>query len=192
MAKNREQLIESMIRNIQELYSVMYVGKNGCDRSDYYILHAYKLSCKILQEQRKNIYAHKKQQIKDIADSGEFDKIRKNAIDSGLVVVDNAMAFGLSHSIAAKILEPIKWISYKYYKYYEEFDIYNDCVEFFNSSLYDEFVETFERIFFDDCGAFSVRGTSRIFTAFDACKEWEDLLNLNGHAYLALNKRRYL
>ena len=190
MAKNREELIKSMIRNIEELYSARYVGKNGCDRSEYYILSYYKLATKILQEQRKNIYNHKKQQIKDIY-GDEFDQIRKNAIDSGLVVVDNAMAFGLSHSIAAKILEPIKWISYKYYKYYEEFDIYNDCVEFFNSSLYDEFAETFERIFFDDCGAFSVRGTSRIFTAFDACGEWEDLLRINGKAYLALNYRRY-
>lgn len=191
MAKNREELIKSMIRNIEELYAARYVGGNGCDRSEYYKLYYYKLATKILQEQRKNIYVHKKQQIKDIADSDEFDKIRKNAIDSGLVVVDNAMAFGLSHSIATKILEPIKWISYKYYKYYEEFGIYNDCVEFFNSSLYDEFSETFERIFFDDCGAFSVRGTSSVFTVFDACGEWGDLLRINGHAYLALNYKRY-
>ena len=191
MAKNKQQLIESMIRNIQELYSVMYVGKNGCDKSDYYVLHAYKLSCKILQEQRKGNFEHKQQQIKDVTDAA-FDKIRQNAIDYGLVVVDNAIAFGLSHSIASKILEPIKWISCKYYKYYEEFDIYNDCVEFFNSSLFDEFEEMFEKVFFNDCGAFSVRSTDRIFTAFDACRKWEDLLNLNGHAYLALNKRRYL
>ena len=190
MAKNKQQLIESMIRNIQELYSVMYVGKNGCDKSDYYVLHAYKLSLKVLQEQRKGNFEHKQQQIKDVTDAA-FDKIRQNAIDYGLVVVDNAIAFGLSHSIASKILEPIKWISYKYYKYYEEFDIYNDCVEFFNSSLSDEFEEMFEKVFFNDCGAFSVRSTDRNFTAFDACGKWEDLLNLNGHAYLALNKRRY-
>lgn len=189
MAKNREELIKSMIRNIEELYTASYVGHNGCDKSEYYILYYYKLAVKILQEQRKNIYAHKEQQIKDCY-GDEFDKIRKNAIDAGLVVVDNAMAFGLSHSIAAKILEPIKWISYKYYKYYEDFDAYNDCVEFFNSSLYDEFAETFERIFFDECGAFSVRGTSSIFAAFDACVEWKDLLRINGHAYLALNYSR--
>lgn len=188
MTKNREELIESMIRNIQELYSIMYVGKNGCDRSDYYILHAYKLAVNILQEQRKGIFDHKKQQIKDIPDEF-FYRLREYAIEEGLVVVDNAVAFGLSHSIAKKILDTLKWINCKYYKGLAEYD---DCSEFFNSALCEEFEETFEKVFFDDCGAFSVRSSNKTFTAFDACGKWEDLLNLNGHAYLSLNKRRYL
>lgn len=187
MAKTREELIESMIRNIQELYNYMYVGKNGCDKSDHYILHAYKLAVKILQEQRKGIFYHKKQQIKDIPDE-YFDRLREYSIDYGLVVVDNAIAFGLSHSIAGKILDTLKWISYKFYKGLAEYD---DCSEFFNSALCEEFEETFEKVFFNDCGAFSVRSSNKTFTAFDVCGKWEDLLNLNGHAYLALNKRRY-
>ena len=186
MAKSKEDIINAMMRNVQELYDVMYTGHNCYDQSEAHVLYVYKVAIKIFEEQLKNNIEHKDVEIKDVTDNCYYET-KKQAINDGFTVVEDAAPYGLSRIITYRMLELLKRICYKYYKSYPEFQ---DCVYFFESPICDDFKDTFERVFFNDFNVFSVRSCCGILTAFKPCDEWEIILSIDGFAYRSHRIRR--
>ena len=186
MAKSKEEIIAAMSRNFKEMYDALYCGYSCYDRSDRHVHESYKVAIKILQEQLKNNIEHKNVEIKDVSDKC-YNEIKKQAINDGFTVVEDAAPYGLSRSITYRMLEKLRWISYRYYKNCSE---YQDCVDFFESHICDDFEDTFERVFFNDFNVFSVRSARGILTAFKPCKDWEIILSIDGFAYRSHRVRR--
>ena len=186
MTKSKEEILTAMIRNVKELYDALHVGTNGYDRSLGHIHESYKVAVKIFQEQLKNNIEHKDIETKDVSDKC-YDETKKQAINDGFTVVEDAAPYGLSRTIPYRMLEVLKRMCYKYYKSWPE---YQDCVDFFESALCEDFEDTFERVFFNDFNVFSVRSARGILTAFKPCDGWEIILSIDGFVFRSHRIRR--
>ena len=103
MAKNREQLIESMIRNIKEMLDRKYCGL--WIRKDERLLDVYEVALAVLEKQKQGAKEPLKLEEEFVSDSN-FYKRQEALVAKGFTVVDDTLdsfAYGLAFRILEKI-----------------------------------------------------------------------------------------
>ena len=99
MAKNREQLIESMIRNIKEMLDRKYCGLSI--RKDERLLDVYEVALAVLEKQKQGAKEPLKLDEEFVSDSN-FYKRQEALVAKGFTVVDDTLdsfAYGLAFRI---------------------------------------------------------------------------------------------
>ena len=183
MAKDREQLIESMIRNIKEMLEKKYCGLSI--RKDERLLDVYEFALAVLEKQKQGAKEPLKLEEEFVSDSN-FYKRQEALVNKGFTVVEdtlNSFAYGLAFRVLEKI-DPML------------FDCYNgekesaDCEEFYNGECYDEFIETFKGIVSNDFKivSFYTRWCSSF--GFKPSKEFETIKKLDGYLFHSTKTKR--
>ena len=183
MAKNREQLIESMIRNIKEMKDRKYCGLSI--KKDERLLDVYEIALAVLEKQKKGAKEPLKIDEEFVSDSN-FYKKQEALVAKGFTVVDDTID-NFAYGLAFRILEKIDPMLFDYY-YGEKESADNE--EFYNSELYDEFNETFKGIVYNDFSIVSF-GTRWISSfGFKPSKEFETIKKLDGYLFNSTKTKR--
>ena len=183
MAKNREQLIESMIRNIKEMLDKKYCGL--WIRKDERLLDVYEVALAVLEKQKKGAKEPLKLDEEFVSDSN-FYKRQEALVAKGFTVVDDTLD-SFAYGLAFRILEKIDPMLFDYYNGEKESA---DNEEFYNSELYDEFNETFKGIVYNDFNivSFGTRWCSSF--GFKPSKEFEMIKKLDGYLFHSTKTKR--
>ena len=183
MAKNREQLIESMIRNIKEMLDRKYCGLSI--KKDERLLDVYEVALAVLEKQKQGAKEPLKLDEEFVSDSN-FYKRQEALVAKGFTVVDDTLD-NFAYGLAFRILEKIDPMLFDYYNGEKES---TDCEEFYNSELYDEFNETFKGIVYNDFKivSFSARWCSSF--GFKPSKEFETIKKLDGYLFHSTKTKR--
>ena len=128
MAKNREQLIESMIRNIKEMLDRKYCGLSI--RKDERLLDVYEVALEVLEKQKQGAKEPLKLDEEFVSDSN-FYKRQEALVAKGFTVVDDTLD-SFAYGLAFRILEKIDPMLFDYYNGEKESA---DNEEFYNSEL---------------------------------------------------------
>ena len=184
MAKNREQLIESMIRNIKEMLDRKYCGLSI--RKDERLLDVYKVALVVLEKQKQGAKEPLKLEEEFVSDS-DFYKKQEALVAKGFTVVEdtlNSFAYGL----AFRVLEKIDPMLFDYY--YREKES-SDNEEFYNGECYDEFIETFKGIVYNEFKivSFGTRWCSSF--GFKPSKEFEIIKKLEHYLFKSTKTKRF-
>ena len=143
MAKSKQQLIDSMIRNIKEMLDRKYCGLSI--RKDERLLDFYEVALAVLEKQKQGAKEPLKIESEFVSDSN-FYKRQEALVAKGFTVVDDTLD-NFAYSLSLRILEKIDPMLFDYYNGEKESA---DNEEFYNSELYDEFNETFKGIVYND------------------------------------------
>ena len=183
MAKNREQLIESMIRNIKEMLDRKYCGLSI--RKDERLLDVYEVALEVLEKQKQGAKEPLKLDEEFVSDSN-FYKRQEALVAKGFTVVDDTLD-SFAYGLAFRILEKIDPMLFDYYHGEKESA---DNEEFYNSELYDEFNETFKGIVYNDfyIVSFGTRWCSSF--GFKPSKEFETIKKLDGYLFHSTKTKR--
>lgn len=183
MAKNREQLIESMIRNIKEMLDRKYCGLSI--RKDERLLDVYAVALAVLEKQKQGAKEPLKLDEEFVSDSN-FYKRQEALVNKGFTVVDDTLD-SFAYSLSFRILEKIDPMLFDYYNGEKESA---DNEEFYNSELYDEFNETFKGIVSNDFNtvSFGTRWCSSF--GFKPSKEFELIKKLDGYLFHSTKTKR--
>ena len=183
MAKNREQLIDSMIRNIKEMQDRKYCGLSI--RKDERLLDVYEVALAVLEKQKQGIKEPLKLEEEFVSDSN-FYKKQEALVARGFIVVDDTLD-SFAYSLSFRILEKIDPMLFDYY-YGEKESVDNE--EFYNGELYDEFHETFKGIVYNDFNVvtFGIRWCSSF--GFKPSKEFEMIKKLDGYLFHSTKTKR--
>lgn len=183
MAKNREELIESMIRNIKEMLDRRYCGLSI--RKDERLLDVYEVALAVLEKQKEGAKEPLKLTSEFVSDSN-FYKKQEALIAEGFTVVDYPLD-RFAYELAFRILEKIDPMLFDYYNGEKES---TDNEEFYNSELYDEFNETFKGIFYNDFNivSFGTRWCSSF--GFKPSKEFGMINKLDGYLFHSTKTKR--
>ena len=184
MTKNREQLIESMIRNIKEMKDRKYCGLSI--KKDERLLDVYEVALAVLEKQKQGAKEPLKLEEEFVSDSN-FYKKQEYLSYKGYTVVDDTLdnfAFGLAFRVLEKI-DPML------------FDCYNgekesaDNEEFYNGECYDEFIETFKGVVYNDFNivSFGTRWCSSF--GFKPSKEFEMIKKLESYLFKSTKTKRF-
>ena len=184
MTKNREQLIESMIRNIKEMLEKKYCGLSI--RKDERLLDVYEFALAVLEKQKQGAKEPLKLEEEFVSDS-YFYKKQEYLSYKGYTVVDDTLdnfAFGL----AFRVLEKIDPMLFDYY-YREKESADNE--EFYNGECYDEFIETFKGVVYNDFNivSFGTRWCSSF--GFKPSKEFETIKKLEHYLFKSTKTKRF-
>lgn len=183
MTKNKQQLIESMIRNVKEMQDRKYCGLSL--RKDERLLDVYAVALAVLEKQKQGAKEPLKLESEFVDDSN-FYKRQEALVNKGFTVVDDTLD-SFAYSLAFRILEKIDPMLFDYY-YGEKESVDNE--EFYNSELYDEFNETFKGIVSNDFNivSFGTRWCSSF--GFKPSKEFEIIKKLDGYLFHSTKTRR--
>lgn len=183
MAKNREQLIESMIRNIKEMLDRKYCGLSI--RKDERLLDVYEVALAVLEKQKQGAKEPLKLDKEFVSDS-DFYKKQEALVAKGFTVVDDTLD-NFAYDLSLRILEKIDPMLYDYYNGEKESA---DNEEFYNGELYDEFIETFKGIVSNDFKTISFE--TRWFSSFGfkPSKEFEIIKKLEHYLFKSTKTRR--
>lgn len=184
MAKKREQLIESMIRNIKEMLDRKYCGLSI--RKDERLLDVYKVALVVLEKQKQGAKEPLKLEEELVSDS-DFYKKQEALVAKGFTVVEdtlNSFAYGL----AFRVLEKIDPMLFDYY-YGEKESLDNE--EFYNGECYDEFIKTFKGIVYNEFKivSFGTRWCSSF--GFKSSKEFEIIKKLEHYLFKSTKTKRF-
>ena len=183
MAKNREQLIESMIRNIKEMLDRKYCGLGI--RKDERLLDVYEVALAVLEKQKQGAKEPLKLEDEFVSDS-DFYKKQEALVAEGFSVVDDTLN-RFAYSLPYRILEKIDPILFDYYNGEKE---YADCVKFYNGNLFDEFIETFKGIVSNDFKTISFDTRWGSFFGFKPSEEFETIKKLDGYLFHSTKTKR--
>ena len=183
MAKNREQLIESMIRNIKELLDRKYCGLSI--RKDERLLDVYEVALAVLEKQKQGAKEPLKLEEEFVSDRN-FYKRQEALVNKGFTVVDDTVD-SFAYGLAFRVLEKLDPMLFDYYHGEKESV---DIEEFYNSELYDEFNETFKGIVYNDFKiiSFGTRWCSSF--GFKPSKEFEIIKRLDGYLFHSTKTKR--
>ena len=183
MAKNKQQLIESMIRNIKEMLDRKYCGLSI--RKDERLLDVYAVALAVLEKQKEGAKEPLKLDRELVSDSN-FYKMQEALVNKGFTVVDDTLD-NFTYGLAFRILEKLDPMLFDYY-YGEKESSFNE--EFYNSELYDEFIETFKGIVSNDFNTvyFGTRWCSSF--GFKPSKEFEMINKLDGYLFHSTKTKR--
>ena len=184
MAKNREQLIESMIRNIKEMLDRKYCGLSI--RKDERLLNVYEVALAVLEKQKQGAKEPLKIEEEFVSDS-DFYKKQESLNNKGFTVVDDTLD-SFAYSLSFRILEKIDPMLFDYY-YREKESADNE--EFYNGECYDEFIETFKGIVYNDFNivSFGTRWCSSF--GFKPSKEFEIIKKLEHYLFKSTKTKRF-
>ena len=184
MAKNREQLIESMIRNIKEMKERKYCGLSI--RKDERLLDVYEVALAVLEKQKHGAKEPLKLEKEFLSDSN-FYKRQEALVNKGFTVVDDTVD-SFAYDLAFRVLEKIDPMLFDYY-YREKESADNE--EFYNGELYDEFIETFKGIVYNEFKivSFSTRWCSSF--GFKPSKEFEIIKKLEHYLFKSTKTKRF-
>ena len=184
MAKNREQLIESMIRNIKEMKERKYCGLSI--RKDERLLDVYEVALAVLEKQKQGAKEPLKIEEEFVSDS-DFYKKQESLNNKGFTVVDDTLD-SFAYSLSFRILEKIDPMLFDYY-YREKESADNE--EFYNGECYDEFIETFKGIVYNDFNivSFGTRWCSSF--GFKPSKEFEIIKKLEHYLFKSTKTKRF-
>ena len=183
MAKNREQLIESMIRNIKEMLDRKYCGLSI--RKDERLLDVYEVALAVLEKQKQGAKEPLKLDEEFVGDSN-FYKRQEALVAKGFTVVEDTLD-SFAYGLAFRVLEKIDPMLFDYYNGERESA---DNEEFYNGECYDEFIETFKGIVYNDFKivSFSARWCSSF--GFKPSKEFETIKKLDGYLFHSTKTKR--
>ena len=183
MAKNREQLIESMIRNIKEMKDRNYCGLSI--RKDERLLDVYDIALAVLEKQKEGAKEPLKLDKEFVSDSN-FYKKQEALVAKGFTVVDYPLD-SFAYELSFRILEKIDPMLFDYYNGEKESA---DNEEFYNGNLFDEFIETFKGIVSNDFKtiSFGTRWCSSF--GFKPSKDFETLKKLDGYLFHSTKTKR--
>lgn len=183
MTKNKQQLIESMIRNIKEMLDRKYCGLSI--KKDERLLDVYEVALAVLEKQKHGAKEPLKLDEEFVSDSN-FYKKQEALINKGFTVVDDTLD-NFAYSLAFRILEKLDPMLFDYY--YREKEGLDD-EEFYNGECYDEFIETFRGIVSNDFKTISF-GTRWISSfGFKPSKEFEMINKLDGYLFHSTKTKR--
>ena len=183
MAKNREQLIESMIRNIKEMLDRKYCGLSI--RKDERLFDVYEVALAVLEKQKQGAKEPLKLMSEFVSDSN-FYKKQEALVAKGFTVVDYPLD-SFAYELSFRILEKIDPMLFDYYNGEKESA---DNEEFYNSELYDEFNETFKGIVYNDFSIVSFGTRWCSFFGFKPSKEFEMINKLDGYLFHSTKTKR--
>lgn len=183
MAKNREQLIESMIRNIKEMLDRRYCGLSI--RKDERLLDVYEVALAVLEKQKQGAKEPLKLDKEFVSDSN-FYKKQEALVAKGFTVVDDTLD-SFAYSLSFRILEKTDPMLFDYYNGEKESA---DNEEFYNSELYDEFHETFKGIVYNDFRIVSFGTCWCSSFGFKPSKEFETIKKLDGYLFHSTKTKR--
>ena len=183
MAKNREQLIESMIRNIKEMKERKYCGLSI--KKDERLLDVYEVALAVLEKQKQGAKEPLKLDEEHVSDS-DFYKRQEALVAEGFTVVDDTLN-RFAYSLPYRILEKIDPILFDYYNGEKE---YADCVKFYNGNLFDEFIETFKGIVSNDFKTISFDTRWGSSFGFKPSEEFETINKLDGYLFNSTKTKR--
>ena len=183
MAKNREQLIESMIRNIKEMKDRNYCGLSI--RKDERLLDVYDIALAVLEKQKEGAKEPLKLDKEFVSDSN-FYKKQEALVAKGFTVVDYPLD-SFAYELSFRILEKIDPMLFDYYNGEKESA---DNEEVYNGNLFDEFIETFKGIVSNDFKtiSFGTRWCSSF--GFKPSKDFETLKKLDGYLFHSTKTKR--
>ena len=184
MAKNKQQLIESMIRNIKEMKERKYCGLSI--KKDERLLDVYAVALAVLEKQKEGAKDPLKFDEEFVSDSN-FYKKQEALVAKGFIVVDDTLD-GFAHSLAFRVLEKIDPMLFDYYNGEKESA---DNEEFYNGECYDEFIETFKGIVYNDFNivSFGTRWCSSF--GFKPSKEFETIKKLEHYLFKSTKTKRF-
>ena len=184
MAKNREQLIESMIRNIKEMLDRKYCGLSI--RKDERLLDVYEVALAVLEKQKEGAKEPLKLDEEFVSDS-DFYKKQEALVAKGFTVIDDTLD-NFAYGLAFRVLEKIDPMLFDYYNGEKESA---DNEEFYNSECYDEFIETFKGIVSNDFKtvSFGTRWCSSF--GFKPSKEFEAIRKLEHYLFKSTKTKRF-
>lgn len=184
MAKNKQQLIESMIRNIKEMLDRKYCGLSI--RKDERLLDVYAVALAVLEKQKQGAKEPLKIEEEIVSDSN-FYKKQEDLVAKGFTVVDDTLD-NFAYSLSLRILEKIDPMLFDYYKGEKES---TDNEEFYNGELYDEFIETFKGIVSNDFKtvSFGTRWCSSF--GFKPSKKFEMIKKLESYLFKSTKTKRF-
>lgn len=183
MAKNKQQLIESMIRNIKEMLDKKYCGLSI--RKDERLLDVYEVALAVLEKQKQGAKEPLKLEEEFVSDSN-FYKKQEDLVSKGFTVVDYPLD-NFAYELSFRILEKLDPMLFDYY-YREKESADNE--EFYNGECYDEFNETFKGIVYNDFKLvlFGTRWCSSF--GFKPSKEFEMINKLDGYLFHSTKTKR--
>ena len=183
MAKNREQLIESMIRNIKEMLDRKYCGL--WIKKDERLLDVYAVALAVLEKQKQGAKEPLKLAEEFVSDSN-FYKRQEALVNKGFTVVDDTLD-SFAYGLAFRVLEKIDPMLFDYY-YREKESADNE--EFYNGECYDEFIKTFKGIVSNEFKivSFGARWCSSF--GFKPSKEFETIKKLDGYLFHSTKTKR--
>lgn len=184
MAKNKQQLIESMIRNIKEMQDRKYCGLSI--RKDERLLDVYEIALAVLEKQKQGAKEPLKIDEEFVSDSN-FYKKQEALVAKGFTVVDDTLD-NFAYGLAFRVLEKLDPMLFDYY-YSEKESIDNE--EFYNGECYDEFIETFKGIVSNDFKvvSFGTRWCSSF--AFKPSKDFDAVKKLDGYLFKSTKTKRF-
>ncbi len=184
MTKNKQQLIESMIRNIKEMKDRKYCGLSI--RKDERLLDVYAVALAVLEKQKQGAKEPLKLDEEFVSDSN-FYKKQEALVAKGFTVVDDTLD-NFAYGLAFRILEKIDPMLFDYYNGEKES---SDNEEFYNGECYDEFIETFRGIVSNDFTivSFGTRWCSSF--GFKPSKEFEMIKKLESYLFKSTKTKRY-
>lgn len=183
MAKNKQQLIESMIRNIKEMLDRKYCGLSI--RKDERLFDVYEVALAVLEKQKEGAKEPLKFEEEFVSDSN-FYKKQEALVAKGFTVIDDTLD-SFAYGLAFRVLEKLDPMLFDYY-YGEKESADNE--EFYNGELYDEFHETFKGIVYSDFNivSFGTRWCSSF--GFKPSKEFEIIKELDGYLFHSTKTRQ--
>ena len=184
MAKNREQLIESMIRNVKEMLDRKYCGLSI--RKDERLLDVYEVALAVLEKQKQGAKEPLKLEEEFVSDS-DFYKRQEALVNKGFTVVEDTVD-SFAYGLAFRVLEKIDPMLFDYY-YREKESADNE--EFYNGELYDEFIETFKGIVYNDFKIVSFGTCWCSSFGFKPSKEFEIIKKLEHYLFKSTKTKRF-
>ena len=183
MAKTKQQLIESIIRNIKEMLDRKYCGL--WIRKDERLLDVYEVALAVLEKQKQGAKEPLKLYDEFVSDSN-FYKKQEALVAKGFTVINDTVD-SFAYSLSFRILEKIDPILFDYYNGEKESA---DNEEFYNGELYDEFHETFKGIVYNDFNivSFGTRWCSSF--GFKPSKEFGMINKLDGYLFHSTKAKR--
>ena len=183
MAKNKQQLIESMIRNIEEMKERKYCGLSI--KKDERLLDVYEVALAVLEKQKQGAKEPLKFDVELVSDSN-FYKRQEALVTKGFTVVEDTLD-SFAYGLAFRVLEKIDPMLFDYY-YREKESADNE--EFYNGECYDEFIETFKGIVSNEFKivSFSARWCSSF--GFKPSNEFEMIKKLDGYLFHSIKTKR--
>lgn len=185
--KTREELINSMICNVQEMLDREYVHFTRTVKSDKRILSAYAVMIEVLKEQLKEVDSLKALEPKRTNDYGYY-KAEKEWLAKGYTVVHDFPLDNLCDKISSGILEKVGDALESYYYY--DANEYADVMDYYVKKHYTDFQKTFKRIFFNDFNVLAVETYWGVLVGFKTTERFDALKELDGYVFRSTKTRK--
>ena len=181
MAKNKQQLIKAMIRNIKEMDD-----RKDCGHYDKRVLYVYKLALSVfknqLDRQQEPVEIDTVRTKLDV-----YNKEYDDTVKAGYMVFSDYRPESLVELIAERTLKTLEEQMLDYYKYDIE---YRDCYAYFNGETYGDFFDTLYCMMFNGNDVKHVDACHQELVAFKLTDDLKALKVLDGFLFRSDATRR--